>query len=174
MICYRKKQRLMRTMDQVDKVIGQWRVARPDLDMCAMGPIGRLTRATKKMHVMAEQIFATYGLNIATFDVLSGLRRSGEPYALSAGELLASMMITSGTLTNRIDQLEKSGLVIRKADSGDARKTIVSLTAEGLKRIDAAIVDHVAAQQALMGALTPEEVIQFDGLLRKLNQALGV
>ena len=161
-------------MDQIDKVIGQWRAVRPDLDMEWMGLIGRLSRATKKMQAMSEQTFEGHGLNIAGFDVLSALRRSGPPFALSAGELLASMMITSGTMTNRIDQLEKAGLVKRQADPEDARKAIVRLTAEGMKRIDCAIVDHVAKQRQLVAAFTPEEVAQLDGLLRKLTQSLGV
>lgn len=67
------------------------------------------------------QTFAAYNLNMAGFDVLSALRRSGSPYALSAGDLLASMMITSGTMTDRIDQLEKAGLVKRENDANDAR-----------------------------------------------------
>jgi DNA-binding MarR family transcriptional regulator len=161
-------------MDQVEKLIEQWRSARPDLDLSTMGPIGRLSRATKQMHAVAEETFASHGLNMAGFDVLSALRRSGPPYALSAGDLLASMMITSGTMTNRIDQLEKSGLVKRTADSDDARKTIVCLTAEGLQRIDQAIVDHVATQRRLLCGLTAREVAQLDALLRKLGQSLGV
>jgi len=161
-------------MDQVDKVIEQWRVARPDLDVTTMGPIGRLSRATKYMQAVAEQTFATHGLNMAGFDVLSALRRSGQPYALSAGDLLASMMITSGTMTNRIDQLEKAGLVRRASDPDDARKAIVCLTPEGLKRIEQGIVDHVATQRQLLTGLTADEVVQLDALLRKLTQSLGV
>lgn len=162
-------------MDQVDSVMEQWRAARPDLDMSMMGLIGRLSRATKQMQVVAEQTFAPHGLNMAGFDVLSALRRSGSPYELSAGDLLASMMITSGTMTNRIDQLEKSGLVRRADDPNDARKAIVCLTPEGLKRIERAIVDHVAAQrQIVLKALTPEEVKQLDGLLLKLTESLGL
>jgi DNA-binding MarR family transcriptional regulator len=133
-----------------------------------------LSRATKHLHAVTEKTFAVYGLNMAGFDVLSALRRSGPPYALSAGDLLASMMITSGTMTNRIDQLEKAGLVRRMADPGDARKAIVRLTPKGMKRIDQAIVDHAATQRQLLMGLTPEEVGQLDGLLRKLTQSLGV
>jgi len=161
-------------MDQVDKVIAQWRTACPDLDVSAIGPIGRLTRATKHMHAVTEQTFAKHGLNMAGFDVLSALRRSGQPYALSAGDLLASMMITSGTMTNRIDQLEKAGLVRRAADPQDARKAIVCLTPEGLAKIECVIVDHAATQQKLLKGLAPKDVLRLDDLLRRLTQSLGV
>jgi len=164
----------MRRMDQVDKVLAQWRTARPDLDTGTMGPIGRLFRVVKRMHAVEEQTFAHYGVNMAGFDVLSSLRRAGPPYALSAGDLLASTMITSGTMTNRIDQLEKAGLVRRTADPHDARKAIVRLTPKGLKRIEQAIVDHVATQRQLLAGLTTEDIAQLDGLLRKLTQSLGI
>jgi len=144
-------------MDQVDTLIEQWRVARPDLDVTTMGTIGRLSRATKRIHTVVEETFASFGLNM-----------------LSPGDLLASMMITSGTMTNRIDQLEKAGLVSRTPDPGDARKAIVCLTPEGLQRIDEAIVQHVATQRRILAGLTAEEVAQLDGLLRKLSQTLGV
>jgi len=161
-------------MDQVDKVIEQWLTARPDLDTGTMGPIGRLSRAAKRIYALEEKTFADYGVNMAGFDVLSALRRSGPPYALSAGELMASMMITSGTMTNRIDQLEKAGLVRRTTDPNDARKAIVCLTAEGLKRIEQGIVAHVATQRRILADLTQEEVVQLDQLLRKLTTSLGV
>ncbi|MEB2848039.1 MarR family winged helix-turn-helix transcriptional regulator [Endobacterium cereale] len=161
-------------MDQVDKVIEQWREVRPDLDTSTMGPIGRLTRAMKFMQAAAEQTFAAYNLNMAGFDVLSALRRSGSPYALSPGDLLASMMITSGTMTNRIDQLEKAGLVKRENDPNDARKAIVRLTPEGLQRIEGAIVEHIDTQrELLLSGLTEKEVTQLDKLLRKLTRSLN-
>ncbi len=162
-------------MDQVDKMIEEWRTARSDLDVTAIGPIARLSRALKLMHTVADQTFAAHGLNMAGFDVLSGLRRSGPPFALSVGDLLSTMMITSGTMTNRIDQLEKAGLVERASDPDDARKAIVSLTSEGLNRIEKAIGEHTTAQrELLLKGLSREEIKQLDDLLRKLTNSLGV
>lgn len=161
-------------MDQVNKVIKQWEAVRPDVDTSTMGPIGRLTRASKKILTVEEKTFSKYRLNLAGFDVLSTLRRSGSPYALSVGEMMASMMITSGTMTNRIDQLEKIGLVQRIPDPQDARRFIVSLTPEGFSVIDDAIVEHVATQHKLLKGLTAEELAQLDSLLLKLTQSLDI
>ena len=161
-------------MDQVNKVIKQWEAVRPDVDTSTMGPIGRLTRASKKILAVEEKTFSKYRVNLAGFDVLSTLRRSGSPYALSVGELMASMMITSGTMTNRIDQLEKIGLVQRIPDPQDARRFIVSLTPEGFSVINEAIVEHVATQHELVKGLTTEELAQLDSLLLKLTQSLDI
>lgn len=154
-------------------IAAQWRAARPDIDTSAMGPLGRLARATKRIFAVQEQTFDKHRLNMAGFDVLSALRRSGEPYALSAGDLMGSMMITSGTMTNRIDQLEKAGLVRRESCPDDARKAIICLTPEGFERIETAIVDHVATQRKVLAGLSDEEVRQLDGLLRKLATSNG-
>lgn len=117
------------------------------------------------------ETFAKHGLNAAGFDVLATLRRSPPPHALSPGELMASMMITSGTMTNRIEQLAKAGLVTRTSDRNDARRAVVKLTAEGFDLIETAIADHVKTQKTLLAALTGEEVAQLDAALRKLMQA---
>lgn len=155
-------------MDQVDKIVKQWNDARPELDTLTTGPLARLTRISKTVLIKEERNSMKYGVNIAGFDVLSALRRSGKPYALSAGELLNSMMITAGTMTNRIDQLVKAGLVDRVAAPEDARKTIVQLTAKGFEVIESLIVDHLDTQRNLMAGLTQDEIKQLDHLLRKL------
>lgn len=154
-------------------VIAQWKAARPDVDRSRMGFFGRLSRAAKQIASVQEETFARFKLNTAGFDVLSALRRSGPPYALSAGDLLASTMVTSGTMTNRIDQLEKAGLVQRNADPEDARRAIICLTSEGFARIEQAIVEHVATQRRLLSGLSDEEVAQFEALLRKLTNSIG-
>lgn len=161
-------------MDQVDKIIAQWQAARPDLETSLMGPFGRLSRAAKQISSIQEKAFGKSGLNTAGFDVLSALRRSGAPCALSVGDLMSSMMITSGTMTNRIDQLEKIGLVRRTPDPDDARRTIMSLTPEGLALIDQIIGDHVNNQHQLLSGLTADEIRHLDTLLRKLTTSLGV
>lgn len=153
--------------DHVDRILAQWRRERPDLDVSAMGPLGRLARL--RAHVSREQeaVFADHGLTSASFDVLATLRRSGPPFQLSPGELLAATMVTSGTMTNRLDQLEKAGLVKRLENPEDRRGVIIALTPEGLKRIDAAVAAHVANQQRLVAGLTPEERDALDALLKK-------
>ncbi|UBX49286.1 MarR family transcriptional regulator [Providencia alcalifaciens] len=155
-------------MDQVDRIIKQWNDARPELDTLTTGPLARLTRISKAILTREERNSMKYGINIAGFDVLSALRRSGKPYALSAGDLLNSMMITAGTMTNRIDQLVKAGLVERVAAPEDARKTIVQLTDNGFDVIETLIVDHLDTQRTLMAGLTSAEIEQLDNLLRKL------
>ena len=154
-------------MDHVDRILAQWQRERPDLDVSAMGLLGRFTRLRNHIGREIEKTFAERGLTSASFDVLAALRRSGSPFQLSPGELLATTMVSSGTMTNRIDQLEKAGLVERLDNPEDRRGVLIALTPQGLKRVDAAVTDHVANQQRLVAGIEPDEREALDALLRK-------
>ncbi|MEJ6785427.1 MarR family winged helix-turn-helix transcriptional regulator [Aminobacter sp. Piv2-1] len=154
-------------MDRVDDILAQWNRERPDLDVAPMGLIGRISRLAQHLGREMEKTFARHGLNYASFDVLATLRRSGPPHALSPGDLSATMMITSGTMTNRVDQLEKAGLVERRLNPDDRRSFIVSLTEKGFATIDAAVTDHVATQTRIVETLAPDERTVLNVLLSK-------
>lgn len=157
--------------DAVDQILTQWSRERPDLDVSPMGLIGRLGRLRAHISRAHEAVFQRHGLNSASFDLLATLRRSGPPFRLSPSELLETMMITSGTMTNRIDQLEKLGLVERLPHPEDRRALLVALTEKGRAVIDAAVTDHVANQHRLIEALTAEDSTALDGLLRQFLTA---
>ena len=154
-------------MDNVDKIIEQWNLARPDLDVSSMSLVGRFKRITQHLSLEMAKTFTEHGLNPASFDVLATLRRSGKPYALSPNDLIASMMVTSGTMTNRIDQLCKVGLVERIQNPDDGRSFIISLTKKGFVVIDATLTDHVATQDQLTSGLSASEQKQLNTLLSK-------
>lgn len=153
--------------DAVDHILAQWARERPDLDVTPMGLIGRLGRLRAHLTRAHETAFQRHGLNGASFDLLATLRRSGPPFRLSPSDLLDTMMITSGTMTNRIDQLEKQGLVERLPHPDDRRALLVALTDKGRDVIDAAVTDHVENQHRLVETLTPPERAALDALLRR-------
>lgn len=154
-------------MDRVDDVLRQWRKERPDLDVGPMGIIGRMRRISQHLLREMEKTFAAHGLQDGSFDVLATLRRTGPPYALTPGDLLRTMMITSGTMTNRIDHLVKAGLVKRTPNPEDGRGFIVSLTKKGFNVIDEAVTAHVETQKRLTAALSKDERATLNALLSK-------
>jgi DNA-binding MarR family transcriptional regulator len=158
-------------MDQVDRILAQWNRERPDLDVGPMGLLGRIARLRSHLERELEAEFAKYGLNRSSFDVLATLRRSGPPYRLSPTELLETLMITSGTMTNRIDQLEKAGLVERLDNPEDRRGVIIALTDKGFETVDKAVTGHVANQHRLVEPLSTEERDALDALTAKFLAA---
>lgn len=156
-------------MDHVDKILEQWRTTRPDLDVGPMGVIGRIKRASTHLAREMEKTWEAHGLNAASFDVLATLRRAGEPYALSPGDLMAWTMVTSGTMTNRIDQLVKAGHVARVPNPEDGRSFLISLTDQGFQTIEAAVTDHVATQHRLTVGLSSNDQTLLNRLLAKFD-----
>ena len=158
-------------MDKIDKILAQWKQERPDLEVAPMGTIGRIKRLNLHLLRHMEKAWSAHGLNAASFDVLATLRRAGYPYALSPGDLIASTMVTSGTMTHRIDQLEKAGLVERVKNPDDGRGSLISLSRQGRRLIDEAITAHVETQGKLVAALTDEQRSQLDALLSQFLKA---
>lgn len=151
------------------KAAEQWAKERPDLDTGPMILLGRL--AETALVVSRDRLnpaFAEFGLQPGEFDVLATLRRSGAPHALTPTDLYEAAMISSGSMTNRIDRLEKAGLVTRQPNPADKRGTLVALTAGGLALIEKAVVAHVANQHAIVAALGENERKQLSSLLEKL------
>ncbi|KZL18277.1 HTH-type transcriptional regulator MhqR [Pseudovibrio axinellae] len=154
-------------MDDIDKIKDQWFRQRPDLDTDPMALIGRLKRVARSLTQEMDKTFAKHGLSSADFDVLATLLRSGPPHALTPNQLLESMMITSGTMTNRINQLEKAGYIERVASKEDKRSVTVTLTKAGNDKINNAVTEHVLTQKRLVSPFSEQERDQLNSLLRK-------
>ncbi len=159
-------------MSHVEMVLEQWRRERPDLEVGPMGLTGRLKRIGRHLEREMEKVFAAHDLNLSSFDVLATLRRSGAPYRLSPGDLMANTMVTSGTMTHRVDQLVRAGHVERIRNPKDGRSVLIALTDRGLKVIDAAVTDHVANLARLTSGLTGSEAKRLDRLLDRYLAAL--
>lgn len=159
--------------DHVDEIVEQWNQERPDVDVSAMAIIGRLSRLEQTIRPRLNAVFAQHDLESWEFDVLATLLRNGEPHQLTPGQLLDSMMITSGTTTHRVDRLEQRGLVKRSKSPTDGRQVLVTLTKAGLRTIDAALVDHAANELAIVEALQPDQRDQLVELLRILLHTIG-
>ncbi|WP_168208112.1 MarR family winged helix-turn-helix transcriptional regulator [Agrobacterium sp. T29] len=154
-------------LDHVDHILAQWRRERPDLDVGPMGLLGRLNRLTTHLGREVEAVLLKHGLSSSAFDVLATLRRSGSPYRLSPGDLLAMTMVSSGTMTNRIDQLEKAGLVERIHNPNDRRSVLISLTERGFAIVEEAAGAHVENQHRLVAGLSEEERATLNRLLKR-------
>ncbi|QLD10634.1 MarR family winged helix-turn-helix transcriptional regulator [Microbacterium oleivorans] len=154
-------------MDQVDRILEQWRAARPDLDARPMAVIGRLSRAAAAVDARLAETFARHGIDAATFDVLATLVRQGAPHELAPADLAADAMISSSAVAQRLNRLESLGLITRHPDPRDGRGKLVRLSAAGREVIDRALPDHLATEEAVLEVFTDEERTVLAGLLRR-------
>ena len=157
-----------RGTDEVDDLVAAWQAERPDLDVRPMQVLSRISRLARHLDRERRSAFTAHGLETWEFDVLAALRRQGAPYELSPGALLRATLVTSGTMTNRIDRLEQAGLVRRRPDPQDKRGVLVTLTAAGQSRVDATLADLLEAEQALLAGLSDSNRHTLAGLLRVL------
>lgn len=159
--------------DHVDGILSQWAAERPDLDVSAMAVLGRLARAARLADARLGVTFAAHGLDAASFDVLATLRRSGEPFRLTPTEIQQSAMVTSSAIAQRLNRLERDGLVLRGPNAADGRGTVVTLTREGRAVIDRALPDHVATEQRMLAGLTGVQRADLATLLRALTESVA-
>ena len=154
--------------DEVDELVAAWRAQRPDLDVEPMQVLSRVSRLARHLDIARRGAFAGHGLEAWEFDVLSALRRAGPPFQLTPGALLRATLVTSGTMTNRIDRLAAAGLVRREPDPRDRRGVLVTLSERGKAAVDAALTDLLNREQSLLAGLDAGERGTLASLLRTL------
>lgn len=155
-------------MDEVDRIVAAWRDVRPDIDVTPMQILSRVTRLSRQLDRKRKAVFASHGLETWAFDVLSSLRRAGDPYQMSPSALTVELLVTSGTMTNRIDRLASAGWVSRQRDPGDRRGVLVQLTAAGRRKVDDALSDFLDLEAQMLRELDDTECASLADSLRHL------
>ena len=154
--------------DEVDRIVAAWRRERPDLDVTPLEVLSRVSRLARHLDLARGAAFAAHGLERWEFDVLAALRRAGEPYELSPGQLTAETLVSSGTMTNRVDRLERRALVRRRPDPDDGRGVLVQLQPAGRELVDTALADLLERERALLASLTAPDADMLAAALRRL------
>lgn len=159
--------------DEVDEVVDAWQRERPDLASEPMHIWSRILRLALHLDVARRAAHAEQRLEGWEFDVLAALRRHGEPYMMSPGQLLKQTHVTSGTMTNRVQRLVARGLVERQADPSDGRSVRVVLTEAGRETVDAAMGALLVAEEELLQGLSVDQRESLAEALRALLVAQG-
>lgn len=159
--------------DGVDRVEMDWRRERPDIDVSSFGIVTRIWRIARHLDRQRTQQLAGFNSDRGTMDILAMLRRSGAPYRRTAGALTRSALITSGGVSQRLDKLERAGLITRHVDTGDRRRVDVELTEQGVDLVDSVLTDLMDHDTAVLAAaLDDHEQETLRRLLRKLLLSL--
>ena len=156
--------------DEVDRLIAAWKRERPDLDLSPLAVLSRITRIARHLDIARRDAFGD--LENWGFDVLAALRRAGEPHQLSPGQLMQETLVTSGTMTNRLDRLEELQLITRQPDPSDGRGSLVTLTKSGIRAVDAAMEELLSNERKLLKELTGKDREQLADLLSSLVSKL--
>lgn len=158
----------MASHDDVDRLIAAWQFERPELNVEPFHILSRVTRLARHLDIARREAFAAHDLETGEFDVLASLRRSGTPYNLSPSQLVNLLLVTSGTMTNRIDRLEAKGMVERLPDPNDGRGVIVRLTNTGKVAVDQAVTDLLDRERVLLDSVSADNQKVIADLLRQI------
>ncbi|WP_204139604.1 MarR family winged helix-turn-helix transcriptional regulator [Halomicronema sp. CCY15110] len=156
------------TQDRIDEILTQWQQEAPDLDLSSLAVVGRILRLARLLEKQRETVLADFDLNVWSFDMLATLRRQGPPYQLKPTDLYGLLMLSSGAMTNRIDRLEKEGLVTRLRDPNDRRSVMVQLTDQGMQRVDTVMPVLFERENQLLTELSETETETLIALLKRL------
>ena len=159
----------MPASDEVDRIVEAWSRERPDVDFTPLQVLSRVGRLARHLDRARRVAFAASDLEPWEFDVLAALRRAGAPYQLSPKSLLQQTLVSSGTMTNRIDRLVERRLVERRTDPHDGRGVLVVMTTRGREAVDDAISELLAGEAELLEGLSKADQDRLSGLLRKLS-----
>ena len=154
--------------DRVEALVSQWAAERPDLDLETMALAARLLGVGRMIDGRIGALAAEHGMTVGEGDILLTLRRAGAPYRLLPTQLTDSLLVSSGTMTNRLDRLERRGLVERVPNPEDRRSVEIALTDSGRKLVDEVIGEHVAREQEMLAPLSAREREALTRILRKL------
>jgi len=158
----------MSTSDEVDRIVDAWQQERPDLDVAPLHVLSRVSRLARHLDIARREAFAATDLEPGEFDVLAALRRTGKPYALTPSALISQNLVTSGTMTNRIDRLESKNLVARLPDPKDGRGVLVQLTQTGKSAVDRALDELLAREKLLLAAVSKADRENLANVLRDI------
>ncbi|MET0953928.1 MAG: MarR family transcriptional regulator [Aeromicrobium sp.] len=159
-------------IDAVDEIVTQWNTERPDVDVSPLHVLGRLHRSYAAYLASITVVLEHRGLNVPAFDVLATLRRSGDPFRMTAGELASASLVSTGGVTLRVDRLETAGLVVRRRTGADRRIVHIQLTPLGRELIDSVIDDHFTNEARMLHELSTDEQRTLAALLSRLEKSI--
>jgi DNA-binding MarR family transcriptional regulator len=164
----------MGTKDSIDDFLERACKIFPRLDPEIEGAVDRISKLNKRFDTMLEHAVDAFGINKGEFKVLITLRQHNDDFTMSPGELGDELLLSSGAMTNRLDRLEATRLIVREPDPDDRRALIVRLTADGLQKIDEAVNTAAHNEAAVVSVLSPAEQKRLNALLRKLMLSFEV
>lgn len=154
--------------DGIDRVEQAWRRERPDIDVSSVGIVSRIWRVGRHLERERKERLAQLGTDRVTLDVLAMLRRSGPPYRRTAGELTHASLITSGGVSQRLDKLERAGMVTRHIHPEDRRRIDVELTPAGMQLVDSVLADLMEHESKLLDELSDTDKEDLRRTLKRL------
>ncbi len=157
--------------DAVDANLEIWARELPELDLETEGIVERIHRLERFVDRAMQETLDAFDVSHGEWKVLANLRRAGPPYRGKPGKLAKRLDLSSGAMTNRLDNMEARGLIRRLDDPDDRRGVIVELTDAGRQLWDTTVAAQADKESLVDSVLGEREKRQLNELLRRLMHA---
>lgn len=146
-----------------------WRRERPGMPTDSIEIVTPILRLAKLFTDDRARVLRAQGIDAATLDLLSVLRRSGPPYALTSGEIAKRALVTAGAISQRLAKAERGGLIERSAGAAARHSVLVTLTAAGRELIEQSVDAVLRRETELLASLSTKERATLTGLAGRLE-----
>lgn len=150
------------------QIAAAWQRERPGTPTGSIEIVTPIWRLAKLFADDRGQVLRAAGIDAATLDLLSVIRRSGPPYALSTREIARRTLVTAGAISQRVARAEGDGLVRRSPGSTGRRTVMVALTDQGQALIERSVDAVLGREASLVQCLSESERATLVALLDKL------
>ena len=152
----------------ISDIASKYDVIDPEVE----GVVDRVAAISKHLGRGFEETLSDHGLNYGEYKLLLRLATRSDDNRMSAGELSKALTLSSGAMTNRLDQLEKAELVRRLPDPKDRRGVHVELTDKGRATIDDAVAEQAKKEIDILSVLSARDLGSLNKLLRTVLTSL--
>ncbi|GHF40113.1 MarR family winged helix-turn-helix transcriptional regulator [Streptomyces morookaense] len=158
----------LRTPYPAAEIAAAWQRERPGTPTESIEVVTPIWWLAKLFADDRSRVLREAGIDAATLDLLSVIRRSGPPYTLSTREIAQRTLVTAGAISQRVARAERDGLVRRTPGTTGRRTVEVSLTTDGHALIERSVDAVLGREAALVIDLTAHERNSLIKLLEKL------
>ncbi|AEG43489.1 MarR family winged helix-turn-helix transcriptional regulator [Isoptericola variabilis] len=154
------------------EIAAAWERELPGVPTASIGVVTPLWRVAKLLADERRRTLVRLGVDAATLDLLSTLRRSGEPWTLTTRELAAQCLVTAGAVSQRVARAERDGLVSRAPSDAGPRAVAVTLTTAGHATVERVVRELLAHEEGLLAPLSHAERAELARALEELLRSL--
>lgn len=126
-------------------------------------------KASRLLEIKVNEELHRYGLTPTQYNILDVLYRVE---GITINDLKSQIFATSGNLTVILKNLEKKGYITRRPDSMDKRKSMLSITKQGIDKLEQVMPEYERFVSQLFQQLTQEENEQLIHIMKKFSAIL--
>lgn len=129
------------------------------------GAFGELMGEFRRVYAQAAEVVSP-GMLPGTFKVLSSIQRAG---SISVSGLAERLTADKGQVSRSVTELEDLGLVERTADAADGRIKLITVTDEGLARLEKARLPYEGRLSEVLAPWPIDSIEKLTELLHALT-----